>query len=842
MEMQGVVWSGVAFYERKRTIQEIWLQSWLKHFLLAGYARMRSNARNLLPLLALGVVLTILAAAFNYAVYERRLPAMAIGNPIIERDRIKSRQQNAPLSRIFAGLVNISDDFITDVMYAVRGPGEFPPTNDRIAVVAIDEDSLLRRPWPWSRRDMAHLMDKVSDAKVVGLDLVFPEPDRTSLNKYVGAVGDLFGVELNAKNIAPEIMDNDLYFADAMKNATMVIGNFIHDGEQVGEKIDGMAAPYELRVVNESNRPIEPADVLLKMGDSLIADLALIRATSSLAGEGFVNLFPTPGGSVRTLPLFAHVADTAFSTGTEQARRMYPSLVMEVARIAFGGDGYRLVVRNDIVAMPEMHARNSRGDRHPVREVVVTGGGRDLLSIPLDELGALELGYREPATDYRVYPAWEVLDGMHNGEFTDKIVLVGSTVEGIGFIVSTGMPDADISVVEAHASILSAILKGDFMDSGYQDDYSWQQIFILASGLLVTVAIIFGNLAAGMIASGVCLLLVTIGNYFLFFRRGLDVGVTLPALSTLAVLVVQMIAKYLIVGRERRFIRKAFQLNVSPSILGYLESHPDRLSSLQGEHRDMSVLFTDIRGFTSFSERMTAPDLARFLNEYFTPMSDIVMKNMGTVDKFIGDGLMAFWNAPTDNPDHARDAARSALDMVDKLGELQAGWTSRGLPRIAIGCGINSGPMFAGYMGSNSRKNYTVMGDNVNIASRLEGLNKLYSASILITEATKSQLGHDFTCRVADKVRVSGKAEAVMIYELLGAGPVSDEESEELAAFARVFELYQMREFATAESLLKELVFIRPSPLYKMYLDRLAIYKALPPPQDWDGTFSMMHK
>ncbi len=331
-------------------------------------------------------------------------------------------------------------------------------------------------------------------------------------------------------------------------------------------------------------------------------------------------------------------------------------------------------------------------------------------------------------------------------------------------------------------------------------------------------------------------------NYGLLFGRGIDVGLTMPLASTMAVLIAQVVANHLIMGRERRFIRKAFSLNVSPSILGYLETHPDRLSSLQGEHRDMTVMFSDIRGFTSISERMTAPDLARFLNEYFTPMSDIVMQNMGTVDKFIGDAIMAFWNAPADNPRHARDACRSALEMVNKLSELQLGWTSRGLPRVSIGCGINSGPMFAGNMGSEQRKNYTVMGDNVNIASRLEGLNKLYSSNILITEATQKQLGNGFRCRVTDKVRLSGKEEPVLIYELLGEGMPTEEEFEELAAFARVFELYQQREFPAAEALLKELLFIRPTPIYRMYLDRLAVYLALPPPDDWDGTFSMTHK
>jgi adenylate cyclase len=386
------------------------------------------------------------------------------------------------------------------------------------------------------------------------------------------------------------------------------------------------------------------------------------------------------------------------------------------------------------------------------------------------------------------------------------------------------------------------MLKGDVIDGGYTHDFFWQQAAILAMGLAVTAAIVFTAGGGGMLISVLVVAGWILFNYFVFFRRGVDVGVTLPVASTLAVLGVLAIANYLVVGRERRFIRKAFQQNVSPSILGYLETHPDRLSSLDGDYRHMTVLFTDIRGFTTISETLSAPEVARFLNEYFTPMSDIVMTHAGTVDKFIGDGLMAFWNAPADNPRHAKDAAESALDMLARLGDLQQAWTNRGLPHIAIGCAINTGPMFAGYMGSDQRKNYTVMGDSVNVASRIEGLNKVYSTSILISESTREELGKDFVCRVVDKVRVSGKADAVLIHELIGHGPASEDTAEELAAFKRVFDLYQEREFAAAQSLLKELVFIRPSPLYKMYMDRLAIYKALPPPPDWDGTFSMTQK
>lgn len=809
------------------------------------------DVRRLLPSLILGVFITLLAALCNYIIYDRRLPAMAVGNRVLSGEldndgnlQLEERRTNRPILRGLAAIVNMADDMATDTMYAIRGPGDYPPTKDKIAVVAIDEASIIRHgSWPWSRSDIARLMEKVNDARVVGMDLVFSDPDRTSLVNYIERFDALHGNKLDLSGADPESLDNDLLLARHIVNARTVLGAILYNGVPPGNLPKGMKNSPAFEVVFFNGTPAPPENVLLKKNQWALGNLPSIRdIVPQPQGEGFINLFPAPNGVVRTVPLFVHVSDQAFSVPSGHPRRIAPSLPLEVLRVYLNCDGYRINLRGDKVNIPEFRDPSSNGDRYAVQSVCLLRNGSEVMRIPLSELGELEVGLRNHRRDYTIYPAWEVLEGMHDDAFQDKMTLIGGTVPGVGMLVSTGLPGPEMSVAEAHAAMLSGMLKGDFMDSGYQDDYSWQQIAILASGLAVTVAIIFGDLVGGMIVSATAMLLIILCNYFLFFRRGMDVGITLPIISVLTVLAVLMATNYMVVGRERRFIRKAFQLNVSPSILGYLESHPDRLSSLQGEHRHMTVLFSDIRAFTTMSERMTAPDLARFLNEYFTPMSDVVMKNMGTVDKFIGDGMMAFWNAPADNPHHARDAARSALDMLSRLEELQHGWTMRGLPQVSIGCGINTGPMFAGYMGSEQRKNYTVMGDSVNIASRLENLNKMYSSSILITESTREELNGDFVYRVVDKVRVSGKAEALLIYELLGMGAVSEERSEELAAFSRVFELYQQREFVTAESLLKELVFIRPAPLYKMYLDRLAIYKALPPPADWDGTFSMTHK
>ncbi len=804
------------------------------------------NFRKLLPSLTLGVVITLLAALFNYVIYDRRLPARVLGNRVSGGDPVPGQLPgpgSSPL-RIIAGLLNLSDDLVQTTMYAIRGTGGFDSTQNRIAVIAIDEASLVRRgAWPWPRTDIAKLMEKAAGASVVCLDILFPEGDPTSILNYVETLELYTGQNIPIDQSVRERADNDRILARQISAYRTILGAVLIDGIEPTVKPQAMKNSHVPEVVLPDGSRIPGDGVLLKQVDYLLASISTLRnVTPRPAGEGYMNLFPTSRGVVRSIPLFAHVRDDAFSVLSGQPRRVVPSVALEMMRVSMDGDGYRINLRGDRVNIPEFRDSTSNGDHYVVESVQILRDESPLITIPLNELAEMEVGFRSHRNDFTVYPAWEVLEGMHDGAFSDKIVIVGGTVEGVGYVVSSGLPDPEVTVPETHAAMLSSMLKRDFMDSGYRHDYFWQQVAILTCGLAVTAAIILGNLVGGILVAAVMLVAMVLSNYFLFFKNGLDVGMTLPVLSTLAVLLVLMGSNYLVVGRERRFIRKAFQLNVSPSILGYLENHPDRLSSLQGEHRHMTVLFSDIRSFTTMSEKLSAPDLARFLNEYFTPMSDIVMGSMGTVDKFIGDGLMAFWNAPADNPDHARDAARAALLMVEKLDELQPGWTERGLPRISIGCGINTGFMFAGYMGSEQRKNYTVMGDNVNIASRLENLNKTYQSSILITESTRKDLGNDFICRVTDKVRVSGKEEAVVIYELLGIGPASEKKVEELAAFGRVFELYQEREFATAEALLKELVFIRPAPIYKMYLDRLAIYKALPPPSDWDGTFSMTHK
>ncbi|MDR1520045.1 MAG: adenylate/guanylate cyclase domain-containing protein [Planctomycetota bacterium] len=804
------------------------------------------NPGKLLLPITLGVCVTLFAATVNHFVHGWRLALMVSDNRISRRRTDPARGAHPEASRlnvqqILTNSISRIDDMLSSFMLAFRKTGGDAGA-ERVALVAVDKESVIRfGGWPWPRSEVARLVDKTAGASAVGLDYLFNEPDRTSLGNYITMVDQRYNLGLDLSKWDPEELDNDLRLAGAISRNRIVLGVKFYDGDYFPSSNDSPIVKYKLNVSSPTGKRDARDDILLRQSRSVMYNIGILRRSQAAPlGEGFMDLFPDLDSAVRHVPLFA------LSVNDSGVRRIYPSFPLEMARVALGGDGYLLRLRDELVDISEPTGDPHANSLSMLREVgIVDESGRErreLLRIPLNELGEMGLGLRNDHRSFKVYPAWEVLKGMHDGAFKDKLVVIGRTDDEMNYIAPSGIFDIEISLAEGHAAVLSAMLEHNHMIVSFRVSYLWQQAAIAFFGLAATAAMAAGSMGVCLAASALSLPAAFLVNYFFFFRHGVEMGMTTILASILFFMVIQLIASYLLAGRERHFIREAFSLNVSPAVLGYLEKHHDNLSSLQGENRNMSVIFTDIRGFTSISEKMLPQELAQFLNEYFTPMSDIVMRRLGTIDKFIGDGLMAFWNAPADNPDHARDAALAALDMIAKLAELQPAWTAKGLPKISIGCGINTGFMLAGYMGSEQRKNYTVMGDSVNIASRVENLNKVYSSNILITESTRAALGSDFSCRVVDKVRVSGKQTPILIHELLRHGEITDEEREELAVFSRVFELYLEWEFVSAEALLKELMFIRQAPIYSLYLNRLAIYKVMPPPPDWDGTFSMRSK
>jgi adenylate cyclase len=273
---------------------------------------------------------------------------------------------------------------------------------------------------------------------------------------------------------------------------------------------------------------------------------------------------------------------------------------------------------------------------------------------------------------------------------------------------------------------------------------------------------------------------------------------------------------------------------VSPNVVEQLKKNPGQLS-LSGSEKELSILFSDIRGFTTISEQMSAVQLGAFMNRYLTAMSREILAQQGTVDKFIGDAIMAIWGAPLEDAGHAGHSVRAAMGMVTSLKALQPAWEQEGLPRFEIGIGINTGVASVGNFGSEERFDYTVIGDNVNLASRLEGLTKLYGVSIIISEATREAVGPRFFCRRLDRVRVKGKEQPVTIYEPLLAGDPHVALRDETERFERALDCYFDRQFAKAAEILAGLQAAGPQRLYAYYLERISGFLNHPPPTDWDG-------
>jgi adenylate cyclase len=360
-------------------------------------------------------------------------------------------------------------------------------------------------------------------------------------------------------------------------------------------------------------------------------------------------------------------------------------------------------------------------------------------------------------------------------------------------------------------------------------------------GLLLCALLAYcGPLVGG--AGGLLVLVFTVwGNYRFFFLRQEMVGVTYPLLTLIMMFMIVTLLNYLWEGRQRRFIRSAFSQYVSPQVVSRLEKNPDKLS-LSGEQKHLTVFFSDIRNFTTIAEALEADKLAQLMNEVLSLESDLIMSNGGMVDKYIGDAVMAIWGAPLEDPAHPVHAVRAALQIMRKLREVRPLWTKRGWPEIDIGIGINSGIMSVGNFGSRQRIEYTAIGDAVNLASRLEGSNKLYGTNILISEATRAALGERFFCRCVDIVRVKGKSHPVTIYEPLLEGEPDASLRREVEAFEEGVRNYQRGRFDKAGNLMAGLYEQNPLPLYGVYLRRIEAFGKSPPPEGWDGVYTFSHK
>ena len=465
----------------------------------------------------------------------------------------------------------------------------------------------------------------------------------------------------------------------------------------------------------------------------------------------------------------------------------------------------------------------------------------DFKRIPVDAKGRLLLNYYGPDGTFPNISIADIINNKVTQKLEGKIVLFGVTATGT-FDQRVTPFDPISPGVEIHATALENILHDDYLVRPW-----WATVLELT--ILLAIALIVGGIFARVpVLSGVPVMLATVLAYHAFdyamFRSGREVFSFVPIAEVMVIYVAQTIYRYRTEEKDKGKIRKAFQLYLQPSVIEEMLKS-NELPKLGGEKRVLTVLFSDIRGFTTISEKLTPEQLAKLINEYLTPMTSLVFEHGGTLDKYIGDALMAIFGAPITQPDHALRCCRTAVHMMRELAKLQERWRLEGnnYPPIDVGIGINSGPMVVGNMGGNQRFDYTVLGDNVNLASRLEGTNKEYRSHIIISQSTYDMAKDEIACRELGAVRVKGKNEPVRIYELLDDKPATGDLAAMIALFNAGIGAFRAQQWDAARAKFNEVLATNPADGAALaYIDFVADYEKSPPGANWDGAYTMTHK
>ena len=687
---------------------------------------------------------------------------------------------------------------LLDFRHQLRGP--LAAGND-VVIVAIDEPSLAEiGRWPWPRTQLAKLVGSLTEAgvSVIGFDVVFDQPDPGVDLKTLRAAAAA-APERPARDLL-DVVDNDEQLAAAFRaSGRVVLGHFFEFG--TGAKADAGVA--EIRFPELSVRTSAGANLaVLREGTRFHSSLALLVAAA--AGAGHINFFPDPDGEYRRVPMAVRVGD-----------RLSPALSLEVLRrYGVGGPAMMSLARFGVASM--------RLGEH---------------ELPVDEAGELWINYLGPPRTFPYFSAADVLGGrLPTGGLSGKIALVGFAAAGFDEVSTPFAPV--VPGVEVHATILDNILRGMSLSRP-----RWvspvEAALVLLLGLALGLAPRpLGN-ASGALTAALIAVAYVWSTQHLFATSGVVLGAVYPlggmVFCALGVAVFQSVTE----EREKRKIREAFSHYLNPEVTELLAREPERLK-LGGERREITILFSDIRGFTTISEALAPEALGELLNEYLGAMTDILFRHEGLLDKYIGDAVMAFWGAPVEVEDHAARCCRAALDMLDALPALHGRWHARGWPPVHIGVGIDTGEAVVGNFGSAARFNYTAMGDHVNLASRLEGLNKLYGTRVLVSESTRRAIGDEFICREVDRVRVKGKLQPAGVAELLGRREADrDGRLRGLAeGFARALAAYRAQAWGEATVRLERLVAKYPDdgPI-RLYLERCRELVAEPPGEGWDGVF-----
>lgn len=643
-----------------------------------------------------------------------------------------------------------------------------PPSS--VVIVAIDNKSVkeLGR-WPWSREIIGDLIKGMAE----------------------------YGVKVAALDVVFSETQNPASDR-ALAESIALSGNVI-----AGHFFRNEMHPVDPEVLAQ----IQSSRILQLQIDSGVASVPLIEYANMDAniaaigqgalGYGFFNVISDTDGLFRQLPLLMLYKGDIYPSMVLQALQQY---TRESAFVSIGNSGVRAI----------------RLGKY---------------TIPSNNEGELSVNFYGPGGSIKTYSAADIIKKrLPPDALQGKLAFVGFTEIGIYDVRPTPF-DSILPGVEIHATVAANTLEQRFVVHNSGTIRMERALLFLLPLALALFLALAPNATVGFLAGSGLSVLYLAGNYLLFSSYLLDLSLLSPLMALGFTTVGSEIYRSLVVDRKGRYMKKAFSNYVSADLVAQIMKNPDSLK-LGGEKREISILFSDIRGFTSMSEKLSPEDLVQVLNEYLNPMTQIVLEEKGTLDKYIGDAIMAIYNAPLDVADHADHACRSALKMMVKLAELNRLFIERGIVAIDIGIGINTGDAVVGNMGAAMRFDYTAIGDNVNLASRLEGLNKLYGTHIIVSESTRLLAGNYLPFREIDLVAVKGKRQPVPIYELMVAA-----DSELRDSFVQALGMYRNREFVSALPMFGDLCNQKQDHVSSIYVERCREFIASPPPAKWDGAF-----
>ena len=709
-----------------------------------------------------------------------------------------------------------------DLRFRVRG--ELPP-GPEVVMAVVDEKSLDREgKWVWPRATFAKLIDRLSSAgaRVVAIDIGFHEPDDRRVVEAVSVVQTTVReLEIDHDGLTRRLTelkdnsDNDRLLAESIKNsrAKIVLGWFFHLDPSSLSHLDG-------RVIRQYKDSIKSSRYLFTRSDfnedpdlTYIQDIAPepnIKAISSASDfSGYFNFSSAEDGVVRWFP----------------------------AVLEFDGDIYAPLSLKALGAYMDTPIHLSVGAEGQILSACLGD-----VCIPTDENGRVMINYRG---GNRTFPQYSVTDILNNNvppdKLKDRIVILGATAVGVYDLRVTPFSN-NYPGLGIHANIIDSIISRDFLQQpGFYRFFNTMAILFsgIILGLILTrLGVIWGGAASLMLVSGYSFLCLS-----LFAEKGIVLNMTYPVIVAVFIYSVGTAYNYFVEASKKRFIKDAFSTYLAPAVVEQLIESPEKLE-LGGEQRDITAFFSDVQGFTGISEKLTPPELVELLNEFLTEMTDIILTYEGTVDKFEGDAIIAFFGAPNVLPNHAETATIACIEMQKKMEALRNSWRRANRPELNMRIGVNSGPAVVGNMGSKNKMDYTMMGDTVNTAARLESVNKVYGTYTLIGEMTFRAVGAHIFSREIDTISAVGKDEPFTIYEPIDYKANIDERvMNTVALYSKGLKEYRARNWQRAMSFFQSALDMSaddgPS---RILLTRCRRYMEEPPPENWNGIFKMTAK